>query len=147
MTIGYSAGRLAGLILSMQCGLDLPVAQAAGSEDGVKACLTIAGDSERLRCYDRAAKGLTAPRFAGRLSLVTERFAISQPTWLRYQSDGAIFVLYLKTGDDEVVQNLHIGGGGEDSYLIENPGTYFLQINGSEAWRVWLEPLQASGTN
>lgn len=147
MRARYVTGCLVGLVAPMQWGLDPSMAQSGGASDRLRACLSIARDSERLQCYDRAAKRLTAPRFAGRLSLVTERFEISQPTWLRYQSDGAIFVLYLKTGDDRVVQNLHIGGGGEDSYLIEEPGTYFLQINGSESWRVWLEPSSAPGTN
>jgi hypothetical protein len=138
---------MAGLVLPMLSGPHSSTAQAGGAADGVQACLAIAGDSERLRCYDSAARRLAEPRFAGRLSFITERFEILEPTWLRYQSDGAIFVLYLKTNDDEVVQNLHIGGGGEDRYLIEKPGAYFLQINGSEAWRVWLEPQAAPGTN
>lgn len=146
MRIGVLASSIAALALSMPLGLD-HLARAGGAAESMRSCLAMASDSERLRCYDRAARRLTEPRFAGRLSLVTERFDISQPTWLRYQSDGAIFVLYLKTADDEVVQNLHIGGGGEDRYLIEKAGTYFLQINGSEAWRVWLEPLQAGNTN
>lgn len=115
--------------------------------NGAKDCLSIAADSERLTCFDREVRKLVAPRFSGRLGLITERFEITDPTMLRYQSDGAIFVLYLKTGagDGEVVQNLHIGGGGEDSYLIEHPGTYFLQINGSESWRIWLEPKVVAG--
>lgn len=113
---------------------------ARGIADNVTACLRIASGSERLACFDREVRKLVEPRFAGRLSAITERFRVDGPTLLRYQSDGAIFVLYLKSGTDEVVQNLHIGGGGEDTYLIEKPGTYFLQINGSESWRVWLEP-------
>ncbi len=66
---------------------------------------------------------------------------------LRYQSDGPIFVLYLKAPDDTVIQNLHIGGGGEDSYLIDRPGTYYLDVSGSESWRIWLEPQRDMKTN
>lgn len=146
MRIGILASSMATLVLSMLSGSGR-LAVAGGPAESMHACLAITSDSERLRCYDRAARRLTEPRFAGRLSLVTEPFEILEPTWLRYQSDGAIFVLYLKTAADEVMQNLHIGGGGEDRYLIEKAGTYFLQINGSEAWRVWLEPLQAANTN
>lgn len=108
--------------------------------DSVRECAAIKADVERLSCFDKAAGKLTAPRFSGRLGLTTEPFEVTRPTRLRYQSDGVIFVLYLKDKDGEVLQNLHIGGGGEDSYLIETAGTYILQINGSESWRIWLEP-------
>jgi len=120
------------------------VVTAAGGADeasGLRACLTIASDAERLACYDREVRNQIPPSFSGRLSKTTERFLVEEPMVLRYQSDGAIFVLYLKSAaDDAVVQNLHIGGGGEASYLIEQPGTYYLDVNGSESWRIWLEP-------
>lgn len=106
----------------------------------MRMCAIIKGDQERLACFDRVAAKLSAPRFEGRLGLSTELFDITSPTQLRYQSDGVIFVLYLKDEKGEVLQNLHIGGGGEATYLIEKPGRYSLQINGSEGWRIWLEP-------
>ncbi len=115
-------------------------AQAREELGEIKACARIETDNERLACFDRAAAKLSAPRFEGRLGMITEPFEISAPTVLRYQSDGVIFVLYLRDSKGEVLQNLHIGGGGEASYLIEKPGTYSLQINGSESWRVWLDP-------
>lgn len=119
------------------------VSLGGDARDGVadiRVCAGIADASRRLACFDEAAKKLDAPRFAGRLTHITEPFAIAAPTRLRFQSDGAIFVLYLKNSTGQVVQNLHIGGGGEDSYVIATPGTYFLQVNGSEGWRIWLEP-------
>lgn len=119
----------------------IPAVHARSMAGGAVGCLSIEDSTERLGCYDREVRKLIEPRFAGRLNAVTEPFEISGPTRMRYQSDGAIFVLYLKTGLDDVVQNLHIGGGGEDSYVIEKAGTYFLQVNGSEGWRIWLEPL------
>lgn len=106
----------------------------------IRTCMTIAADDERLTCFDREVRKLVKPTFAGRLDVVTAPFTIDEPTTLRFHSDGVIFVLYVKTIDDQVVQNLHIGGGGESSYLIEKPGTYFLQINGAEGWRIWLDP-------
>lgn len=115
------------------------------SRDALTACRSINNAGKRLACYDAAVLNLTAPNFEGRLSLSTETFEILVPTRLRFQSDGVIFVLYLKDAQGEVLQNLHIGGGGEDTYLIETPGTYSLQINGSESWRVWLEPLHDAG--
>lgn len=129
-------------------GLDASTAAMARSAtDGIMSCRSIDASEERLACYDSEALKLVPPRFQGRLNLITERFEITEPTRLRYQSDGAIFVLYVKSGNDEVVQNLHIGGGGEDIYVIEKPGTYFLQINGSESWRIWLEPIGPEATH
>lgn len=117
-----------------------PHAAARGNLDDIKKCASILDDTTRLSCFDTAVKKLGAPTYEGRLSLLTEPFELKGPARLRFQSDGAIFVLYLKAPDGTVLQNLHIGGGGEDSYRIENAGFYRLQINGSEGWRVWVEP-------
>lgn len=116
---------------------------ARDAAESVKSCRQIADSAERLRCFDRAVRALDAPTFEGRLSVLTEPFELSGPAQLRFQSDGPIFVLYLKGADGTVLQNLHIGGGGEDSYRIAQAGTYRLQINGSETWRVWVEPETA----
>lgn len=119
----------------------------AHDTEGPQACLGIGADAERLACYDREVRKLVPPSFRGRLTGTTDRFHVDRPTRLRYQSDGAIFVLYLKSADGTVVQNLHIGGGGEQTYVIEQPGTYFLDVNGSESWRIWLEPEATPTTN
>lgn len=108
----------------------------------VAACRLVSETEARLACYDKLAAKVSPPRFSGRLTVETEQFEIDRPTMLRYQSDGPIFVMYLRDKNNDVVQNLHIGGGGEDTYLIERPGTYSLHINGTETWRVWLEPQQ-----
>jgi hypothetical protein len=118
-------------------------AQASGAQ----ACLSVVDNTERLACYDREIRKLVQPSFSGRLSKTTDLFHVSSPTRLRYQSDGPIFVLYLKSADGAVVQNLHIGGGGEASYRIEQPGTYFLDVSGSESWRIWIEPDTTQTTN
>lgn len=121
---------------------------AAGAREGVRGCLSVTPDDARLACYDREVRNLVEPTFAGRLSKTTDRFHVDGPTLLRFQSDGPIFVLYLKNAEDNaVIQNLHIGGGGEDTYLIERTGTYFLDVSGSESWRIWVEPLRDSKTN
>jgi len=104
------------------------------------ACRALPDEGERLRCYDRLAAILVPPRFRGRLTMQTEPFVITAPTVLRYESDGPIFVMYLKDAQGGIVQNLHIGGGGSAVYTIETPGTYSLQISGSETWRIWLDP-------
>ncbi len=126
----------------------LPLSHAAARDgDGPLSCLSVAEKEARLSCYDREVRKLVAPRFSGRLNKTTEPFDVERPTLLRYQSDGAIFILYLKSADGAVVQNLHIGGGGEATYLIEKPGTYFLDVNGSESWRIWLEADASHATN
>lgn len=107
---------------------------------GFEKCRAIEDEHERVRCYDKLANLLSPPRFQGRLTAQTEDFEITAPTMLRYESDGPIFVMYLKDGRGGIVQNLHIGGGGVATYLIDKPGTYSLQVSGSESWRIWLDP-------
>lgn len=105
------------------------------------ACREMTELTGKLACYDRLADRLTPPTFQGRLTLQTDLFEIDRPTRLRFESDGVIFVMYLKDERGDVVQNLHIGGGGDDSYMIDKPGKYSLHINGAESWRVWIGPL------
>lgn len=103
-------------------------------------CRSEAKAGKRLACYDDLARRNSPPRYAGKLGMRTEPFEINRPYLLRFRSEGVIFVLYVLDAKGDVVQNLHIGGGGEDSYLIEKPGTYSLQIDGSAEWRIWLDP-------
>lgn len=117
-------------------------AASAGSIDipnELQGCRAIADRDARLACFDGLAIRHSPPRFAGRHGATTEAFTIGAPQRLRYQSDGAIFVMYLRDGDGKVAQNIVLHGGGEDVYLIAQPGTYSLQVNGSETWRIWLE--------
>lgn len=104
------------------------------------ACHGLSDEKDRLKCYDAIAAQVSPPKFSGRLTATTERFTITAPHVLRYESDGPIFVMYLKNAAGDVLQNLHIGGGGQDRFVIEQPGTYFLTISGSETWRIWLDP-------
>lgn len=118
----------------------------AATDDAAQAmqyCQAIANPGKRLACYDGAARRFEPPTFAGRLSHTTKEFTIDKPHRLRYHSQGVVFVLYLKDANGDVLQNLNIAGGGTDSYLITEPGTYFLQINGSARWKIWLEPTSA----
>ena len=114
--------------------------QADGVLHDLGACREIADSAKRLSCYDATAKRHARPTFSGKFSQTTNKFTISRPHLIRYQSDGVIFVLYLKDEKGRTLQNLHMGGGGEDSYLIEVPGTYSLEVSGSRSWRIWLEP-------
>ena len=105
-----------------------------------KACRDMEASDERLRCYDQLQMQLEPPRFEGRLSSSTPLFELDAPSWLRYQSDGPVFVMALKDERGEIVQNLHLGGGGEARYRIVNPGRYSLQISGTDGWRIWIDP-------
>lgn len=134
----------AGLVALSLVAAASAAASDAASENGVRAafakCRVLEDDRERVRCYDKLATLLSPPRYQGRLTAQTEPFEITAPTLLRFESDGPIFVMYLKDAQGGIVQNLHIGGGGMATFLIEKPGTYSLQISGSETWRVWLDP-------
>jgi hypothetical protein len=133
-----------GSLLLGSIGMTWPIGTLAmDALAGLKDCRRIEEAAQRLACFDRESARLDEPTFAGRNGMVTDPFTIERPMRLRYQSDGAIFVMYLKTTHEDVVQNLHLGGGGEDTYLIETPGTYFLQVNGSESWRIWLEDIKS----
>lgn len=103
-------------------------------------CKAMEGAEAKLACYERIGQRFSPPTFQGRLTLQTEPFDIDRPTLIRFESDGVIFVMYLKDERGDVVQNLHIGGGGASEYLVEKPGRYSLLINGAESWRVWIEP-------
>lgn len=134
---------LAAVAALLSCG---PFAQAdqrfeSDLKKAFSVCRALTEQAEKVACYDKLADKLTPPTFQGRLTLQTELFELDRPTRIRFESDGVIFVMYLKDERGGVVQNLHIGGGGEDSYVVETPGKYSLHINGAEGWRVWLEPL------
>lgn len=140
MTHQHCVTLIVAAILSTGAGQAAPSSPSEGEGKAMNACRSVAEDRERLACFDRLAARLAPPSFSGRLTATTDRFTVSTPTMLRYESDGPIFVMYLKNDAGDVLQNLHIGGGGQERYVIEQPGTYFLTISGSETWRVWLDP-------
>ena len=121
--------------------------EVEGLRQEFKACRAIVASDARLTCYDGLITKLEPPTFQGSLAAETPFFKVEGQTLLRYQSDGAIFVMYLKDAKGDVVQNLHIGGGGESSFLISKPGTYNLQVSGSESWRIWVEPQTGPGAS
>lgn len=131
---------LALLPFSAVMAAELTPRQQGDLADQLQACRRTADGAQRLACFDELARRNAPPRFAGKLGVRTAPFAIDRPHMLRFRSDGVIFVLYVLDSAGGVVQNLHIGGSGEDEYLIEQPGTYSLQIDGSAEWRIWLDP-------
>ncbi|SEP39462.1 hypothetical protein SAMN02799625_05905 [Methylobacterium sp. UNC300MFChir4.1] len=139
-------GAAAGFVIASLAAGGPAHAVDAGLEGSVRAgfakCRVLEDERERVRCYDKLATLLSPPRYQGRLTAQTDPFEITAPTLLRFESDGPIFVMYLKDAQGGIVQNLHIGGGGMATFLIEKPGTYSLQISGSETWRVWLDPAE-----
>lgn len=103
------------------------------------ACRAIAAGPERLACYDGIADTPPIAEFTGAGSAVTPRFEIAGPSRLRFESRDAIMVAYLLDASGAVVQNLHHGGVGEGTYLIERPGAYSVQVNASGGWRIAVE--------
>ena len=130
-----------GLILVAMTAALIPVA-AAGTDvvSALQLCRKMADPEARLACFDASARRFAPPTLKGRLGHVSEVFSLSGPHILRYRSHGVIFVLYLRDGAGNVLQNLHLGGRGEAEYRIEQPGEYSLKIDGSAAWEIWLEP-------
>lgn len=129
-------------LLLVLAGLPM-ISEANGLESAFSHCKGLQDNQLRLSCYDKLdIKQLlesSKPSFEGKRTVKTDVFELLTPTLMRYESDGAIFVLALHDEEGGVIQNLHIGGGGTDSYLIERPGRYFLRINGSTTWRIWLD--------
>lgn len=117
---------------SMASTIDIP--------EELQQCRSLTDREQRLACFDVLAFRHSPPRFAGRHGATTEAFVTTGPQRLRYQSDGAIFVMYLRDAEGGVLQNITLPGGGEDSYRIDKAGTYSLQVNGSETWRIWIDP-------
>ena len=65
-----------------------------------------------------------------------ERYRITPMGRTSSTSSDAVMVVYLLNERDEVVQNLHRGGKGEGSYLIEMPGRYHVQVNATGHWKI-----------
>ena len=132
-----------GLLLVAATAAPVPVAAVGTHIDVVSAlqsCRKIANPAARLACFDASARRFAPPTLQGKLGHVSDVFSLAGPHVLRYRSHGVIFVLYLRDGKGNVLQNLHLGGRGEAEYLIERAGEYSLKIDGSAAWEIWLEP-------
>ena len=106
---------------------------------GLAACRAEVVTRQRLACYDALSAPQASFAASGVGSGTTERFEVAAPSLLRFESLDAIMVAYLLGDGGEVVQNLHHGGAGEGSYLIERPGTYSVQVNASGGWRIRVE--------
>lgn len=130
------ARRLAAVLAGL---LAIPPATADELAAGLRACRSVSADPARLACYDALSGHETIAEFSGVGSAVTPRFELAAPSLLRFESRDAIMVVYLLGAEGEVVQNLHRGGAGEGSYLIQRPGAYSVQVNASGGWRIWVE--------
>jgi hypothetical protein len=103
-------------------------------------------EADRLACFDELARRFAPPTWRGRLGFATEVFELQQPHRVRYRSYGVIFVLYVCDAEGNVLKNLHVGGAGEDAFVISEPGRYSLKVDGSAAWEIWLEPADERTT-
>ncbi len=132
------------MLMSMEQASSNQNNRSEKAAQALQTCYALTDQKQRLACYDKAAQRFVEPTYKGRLGMVTEPFNLKTPHRLRFRSYGVIFVLYLRDEKGRVLQNLHIGGGGEDEYVIKNPGTYSLKIHGSARWEVWLEPTKTT---
>ncbi|MEM6606719.1 MAG: hypothetical protein AAF671_13225 [Pseudomonadota bacterium] len=147
---GFSSGSACGADLVSDDIREAPRSPIAALRNALQDCRALP-DAKRLACFDQLAQANAPPDYSGKLGFRTELFTVAEPTRLRFRSQGVIFVLYVLTESNEVLQNLHLGGGGEGDYVIKNPGRYKLQIDGSARWQIWLEPAEelasSTGTN
>ena len=145
----YTAGLLALAVSLLTLGTESRAGAAARDDEtadlagALQKCRKLADESRRLACYERLARNNAPADYSGRLGFRTPVFTLDAPTRLRYRSQGVIFVLYVLNERGEVLQNLHLGGGGDGDYVIPRPGRYRLQIDGSARWQIWLEALEA----
>lgn len=101
-------------------------------------CRALPDAAARLACYD-ALSVRADLELEGKGSAVTGLFSVTEPRRLLFESDDAIMVLYLLNEAGAVVQNLHRAGAGFGQHLIEEPGTYRVQINATGGWFLRLE--------
>lgn len=140
-------GRLVAL-LAAALGLGGAVAPAQDMvADQILVCRDHESASLRLACYDALDLPDDRPilRISGQGSTSTPAFTIRDRAMLRFASDDAVFVAYLLDDGDAVVRNLHHGGAGGGEYVIENSGTYSLQINASGGWSISVTDLTVRG--
>lgn len=115
--------------------------------EGLAACQTVAEAPARLACYDRLARPDALARFSGKGSAITPDFQVTTPARLNFTSKDVIMVLYLLDETGAVVQNLHRAGAGEGTFLIQQPGSYSVQVNATGDWQIEVVPETAAGTN
>ena len=145
----YTAGLLALAVSLLALGSKSAAGAAARDDEtaglagALQQCRKLVDESRRLACYEQLARDNAPADYSGRLGFRTPVFTLDAPTRLRYRSQGVIFVLYVLNERGEVLQNLHLGGGGDGDYVIAEPGRYRLQIDGSARWQIWLEALEA----
>lgn len=101
-------------------------------------CRAISDNQTRLACYDALPLPGSGEVFEGKGNGVTPPFDISAPRLLNFESNDAVMIAYLLDDGGRVIQNLHRGGAGRGSYLIETPGRYHLQVNATGGWRMTL---------
>lgn len=132
-------GQLVGAAAALAFVFAPAPARADDLAAGLRACRGEASDGRRLACYDALdAKRLLAS-FAGAGSGTTAAFDVAGPSLLRFESLDVIMVVYLLGADGQVVQNLHRGGAGTGSFLIEEAGVYRVQVDASGGWRISVE--------
>lgn len=131
--------RLVGAAAALLALSAAPSVKAVDVPTGLTACRQLSDDQARLICYDALVLPIQTRQFKGSGNAITPRFEVSRPSRLGFESQDAVMVIYLLDASGAVVQNLHKAGAGQDSFLIETPGWYSVQINATGGWRVELE--------
>jgi hypothetical protein len=129
------------LVIVVALGIWAPAMPALSETVAAKvaACREITEADDRLVCYDALTVTKIEWEFSGKGNSITPQFEVTAPRQLYFYSDDVVMVLYLLDERGDVLRNLHRGGTGAGTYLIETPGRYAVQVNASGGWVVRVE--------
>lgn len=129
------SGRLV-ILCSLVGALISPESSASSLATELKLCRELVADQPRLSCYDALFLPSVSNVFKGQGSGLTPEFMVTAPRLMRFHSSDAVMIVYLLDETGAVVQNLHRGGAGEGTHLIQDPGRYSIQVNATGHWEI-----------
>ena len=121
----------------MSAGLVMLLLVAEPCAPKLARCAALLSASERLSCFDALAQPGFVHSGTGAAEVPLD---VKEPQLLHYESSDVVLVLEIMQAPQRLIQNIHLGGQGEGSFLIDAPGRYFVRVRASGSWRLWLAP-------